>query len=242
MLHKSRSDTYTARGKYIQGPQTSLELRGVSLPGSSQQVKWVSTKLQLVLGLKTNPGPHVIFKQFNKESVGRQGIKFVSHNAFQNLTILPPHIHSSFPVFPPWKSLPTLLPFYSHMLSQNSTIMHTQPQLMFQAERGPFIISPRHLKHLSPNLKELFKASLQPKKGFFSRGEICCCYWHGAPWVNPSWKTWNWRDFADSAWYQTNSRRGSRVLPVFGINLAIQACCLSLRCMRRVSVSSIKCA
>ena len=96
------------------------------------------------------------------------------HNAFQNLTILPPHTHSSFPCFSSLEVTPTSSILLSHAFSKPSH--HAQPHVMSVAERGPFIISPRHLKHLPPKLKELFKAPLQPKKGFFSRGEICCCY------------------------------------------------------------------
>ena len=160
--------------------------------------------------------------------MGRQRIKFVSHNAFQNLTILPPHTHSSFPCFSSLEVTPTL--FHSTLTCFLKTHHHAQPQLMFVAERGPFIISPRHLKHLSPNLKELFKASLQPKKGFFSRGEICCCYWHGSSMSKSSWKTWNWRDFC---WFclgirKTNSRRGSRVLFLSLVLTLVSRCVVSV--------------
>jgi len=176
MLHKREVTHILPEGSIYRDLRQAWNLDVSASLGSSQQVSSESPHETAVsTWTKKQTQVNTLFlTPFNKDSVGRLGIKFVSHNAFQNLTILPPHTHSSFPCFSSLEVTPTSSILLSHAFSKPSH--HAQPHVMSVAERGPFIISPRHLKHLPPKLKELFKAPLQPKKGFFSRGEICCCY------------------------------------------------------------------
>lgn len=99
--------------------------------------------------------------------MGRQGIKFVSHHAYQkpnNIT----HTHPSFlPCLYSLEVTPTFFHFFSHSVSK--TIHHAQPQ---QILVSGWIMTTYYFSQLFKTplyqLRELFKVFIQPKK-FLSR-------------------------------------------------------------------------
>ena len=135
--------------------------------------------------------------------MGRQGIRFASHNAYQKPSILPS------PVSLHWKSpqpSPTLFPY---AFSKSS-----HPKSESVAEQGPFIISPSYLNISPPNSRSCSKYSFNQRRVSFLGGEIYHCYWNNSSKSKTSLKTWNWREFC---WFclcinKAKSRRGSRVL------------------------------
>ena len=149
----------------------------------------------------------MIFKPLNKDPVGRQGIKSVSYNVFQNLTILPTHTHSSFPCFSSLEVTPTL--FHSPLTCFLKPSHHAQLQLMsLWLNKDHLLFLPGILKISPLNSRNCSKHPFNPRKVSLQKERFAVATDMGAPRAKPSWKHETEENSADSAWYQkANSRR-----------------------------------
>ena len=126
----------------------------------------------------------MIFKPLNKDPVGRQEIKSVSYNVFQNLTILPTHTHSSFPFLLPG-SHPTL--FHSPLTCFLKPSHHAQPHLMSLWLNKDHLLFLPGILNISPlNSRNFSKHPFNPRKVSFQKERFAVATDMGAPRAKPS--------------------------------------------------------
>lgn len=127
----------------------------------------------------------MIFKPLNKDPVGRQGIKSVSCNVFQNLTILPTHTHSPFLCSPHWKSPRASSILLSHAFSKPSH--HAQPHLMSPWLNKDHLLFLPGILNISPlNSRNCSKHPFNPRRVSFQKERFAVATDMGAPRAKPS--------------------------------------------------------
>ena len=200
MLHRREVTHILPEGSIYRDLRQAWNLDVSASLGSSQQVSSESPHETAVsTWTKKQTQVHTLFlTPFNKDSVGRLGIKFVSHNAFQNLTILPPHTHSSFPCFSSLEVTPTSSILLSHAFSKPSH--HAQPHLMSGLNEDHLLFLPGILNISPLNSSNCSQHPFNPRRVSFQEERFAVATDMGDPRANPPGKHETDENSADSAW------------------------------------------